>query len=60
MSTPTARKNYNAIVNGDDRNEIEGIRAIDSNDARKQARRVMVGRGWTKYDGPLKIKVRIA
>lgn len=60
MSTIT-RRDYIAIVNGDERNPIEGIRAKDASDARKQARFTMVKvNGWTKYDGPLNIKVRLA
>ena len=55
------RRDYIAIINSDERNPIEGLRARDAAEARKQARYEMTNvRGWTKYDGTLSIKVRLA
>jgi len=57
----TTRRDYIAIINGEENHPIEDIRAKDAADARKQARRHMSDVvGWCKYDGPLSIKVRLA
>lgn len=61
MKTTTTRRDYIAIINNDERFPIEGLRAKDAAEARRQARREMIDvRGWTKYDGKLSIKVRLA
>lgn len=60
MNAPTTRRDYIAIINNEERHPIE-LRAKDAADARTQARREMTQvRGWSKYDGKLSIKVRLA
>ena len=61
-NTATTRRDYIAIINGEENHPIEGFRAKDAAEARKQARRHMTDVvGWcSKYDGPLSIKVRLA
>jgi hypothetical protein len=57
----TTRRDYIAIINGEENHPIDGFRAKDAAEARKQARRHMTDVvGWTKYDGPISIKVRLA
>ena len=61
IATPTIRRDYIAIINGEENYPIEGLRAKNASEARKQARRHMTDiAGWTKYDGKLSIKIRLA